>query len=886
MIENSAPAPVVPPRTSVRTPKQRRRRHSSLPDNPSASAVKRSPNHVTVKPASPEVISSLISSLSAISSLTDNHFGTSPDTHDLHSTPTSPSQHTTHFLSPSIPENQVFRSHPTSPARVGFGMELGANGTTYLSPRGGPSTHAYLRSSHSYQDIRPHSRLRLREDENETCSIGHVSIEPAPWRSSTSLASARSGQLKDVKNGLGIKRSRDRLRGTSEAESHRDQGDTIDTLHEMIPKSPQPPSLHSATTTARYSSDLTGSPMVGSGHVVPSRRSSLRHSFADSSSHHKRISRRSVDLNIDRESSSIDEQKLPQESQPSQELSVDAAADEVTRRIKELKDQKRLRDISLTVTTPDLMPPSPQISRSPSPLRLLNSPHSPVNPLSAEPEALGNVLNATNEKSSEISAPSPAVVQRIDRKGKRNSIGGKPFAVKPFSSVRPSEPNRTQSTPIQRSNSKLLRRLSRPISPTTTEKHRRTISHPISEPRGSFEESKSTDPIDDAIHDYLSAPRFSQKTTDPKTGRVISFSEVGDPEGSVVFCCVGMGLTRYITCFYDDLAKTLKLRLITPDRPGVGGSEVHADDLDTPLGWPDDVLAICQKLKLTKFSLIAHSAGAIYALATALRMPQHIRGRIHLLAPWIPPSQMSGIGTRQESLPVSALPLTQRFLQSLPITFLKAANSNYLRTTSASITTSLPKSPRRSKQKSTNGETQAPRSRSRVPTDNGSLQNAKTRSNAIRPNSVPKDVNPSDDSDSSPSLIKALGMSENERDSTYDSRLTAAIWDASTTGANPAVDLLVCLERKQHIGFRYVDITRSVIIHHGSKDTRVPVENVKWLGKTMRKCEVRVLEGEGHGLMASAVVMGNVLMEMAKEWEDWNRVVQGRAGGNRRRFSP
>ena len=46
----------------------------------------------------------------------------------------------------------------------------------------------------------------------------------------------------------------------------------------------------------------------------------------------------------------------------------------------------------------------------------------------------------------------------------------------------------------------------------------------------------------------------------------------------------------------------------------------------------------------------------------------------------------------------------------------------------------------------------------------------------------------------------------------------------------------------------------------------------------MRNCEVRVLEGEGHGLMASALVMGNVLMEMAKEWEDWNLVVKGKKG--------
>jgi hypothetical protein len=114
----------------------------------------------------------------------------------------------------------------------------------------------------------------------------------------------------------------------------------------------------------------------------------------------------------------------------------------------------------------------------------------------------------------------------------------------------------------------------------------------------------------------------------------------------------------------------------------------------------------------------------------------------------------------------------------------------------------------------------------------------------------------------------ASTLADKERQMTYDTRLTHAIWDLATSGANPAVDLLVCLERRHTIGFRYVDITRAVVIHHGSKDTRVPVENVRWLGKTMRRCEVRVLEGEGHGLMASAAVMGGVLMEIAREWED------------------
>ena len=126
------------------------------------------------------------------------------------------------------------------------------------------------------------------------------------------------------------------------------------------------------------------------------------------------------------------------------------------------------------------------------------------------------------------------------------------------------------------------------------------------------------------------------------------------------------------------------------------------------------------------------------------------------------------------------------------------------------------------------------------------------------------------------------GAAKRENESIFDSLLTNAIWNAATMGANPAVDLLVCLERRQSIGFRYVDITRNVVIHHGSKDTRVPVENVKWLGKTMKRCEVRILDGEGHGLMASATVIGGVLMEMAKEWEDWMRLVQGKSSSARR----
>lgn len=134
-------------------------------------------------------------------------------------------------------------------------------------------------------------------------------------------------------------------------------------------------------------------------------------------------------------------------------------------------------------------------------------------------------------------------------------------------------------------------------------------------------------------------------------------------------------------------------------------------------------------------------------------------------------------------------------------------------------------------------------------------------------------------------MQEMLSMAERERQRAFDERLTFAIWDRATAHANPATDLIVCLETKQTIGFRYEDINRPVVIHHGSKDSRVPVDNVRWLGKLMRKCEVRILEGEQHGLMASAQVMGNVLTEMASDWEDWTNITTGKGTAENRSVS-
>ncbi|KIW67405.1 hypothetical protein PV04_06664 [Phialophora macrospora] len=409
--------------------------------------------------------------------------------------------------------------------------------------------------------------------------------------------------------------------------------------------------------------------------------------------------------------------------------------------------------------------------------------------------------------------------------------------------------------------------------------------------------------ITEEVEAFLGAPRFTQKIRHPRTGRTIAFSEVGDPNGFVVLCCVGMGLTRYLTAFYDELARTLRLRLITPDRPGVGASSPLPESQCTPLNWVDDVAVLCASLEITRFSLLAHSAGVIYALATALKMPQYVRGRIHLLAPWIPPSQMpKGAAVGPDSQPIANLPLTHKILSVLPAQILKVANSRFLTATSASVDTKPLKSKKNKQMQIENLEVhlgypvhdlnEDSPFRDKMPefepdrpstgTPNRargmSCYQANNETLGIQgaPVTSPRQTVSSAKSPPMASRPMSPRLSPEARHALYNQTLTHRIWTLATQNANPATDLVVCLERRRAIGFRYPEVTRSVVIHHGAKDSRVPLDNVRWLHSVMKRCELRVLDDEGHGLMASASAMATVLSEIAKEWEEWEKIAQNK----------
>ncbi|EKG16678.1 Alpha/beta hydrolase fold-1 [Macrophomina phaseolina MS6] len=1035
-----------PPATSRDSARKRR----SLPissTSPPQEGPRRPANRVRPKPASPEVISSLIDSLSAISLPAQDHFENLPriggDVGVSYSVPASPAAWQPGFQN----------------GNGGFGVEYGvyrherweeegrndpdlddaaeppviktAPPPSGYSPITAPNKHKRDKEGSSLKNYilstsKSCSSLNSKHSSNkdDASSIASSITRGLRRHSTNSRASLESKRSVTKTRSLGYTSSRERLRSrdsdsicissppsalwsppknTSGPPSPRKpslqslRGSRIDEVPCEGPSTPPRKPRHRPTpiNTTPGPAEIEERGPRWPDDSIPSRTSSLRHK-SQSPAKHKRISSRSRSRTQSRTRTVIEEDE-PMEASPEskgkgKQKAEDLEQEEdthVTRRIKELKRKKELRDkefgelrldVGGEVQEPPRLSPSMRTPLSPitralgadeqrpieeslakahrmlglAPTEIRRSLTSPL-PLGddARPalaEQNGVLKNDVEDElpidyklalqslaRSETASSDPSKRLSLASMGRSHTIAGRPSAGAnmsammkernkrsleeaarkldlhinldtPSGSRAPSRAASAESAPssrqslfvpstlsVKRSNSSAnakKKRWSHPDIPLKAEqKHNAKVDQmkrdsmqvktPIKSPQvpeAVIEEPlrpTSGDSVDDDVDAFLYSPRLTQKVREPNTGRTICFSEVGDPEGFAVFVCVGMGLTRYVTAFYDELATSLKLRLITPDRPGVGESQ--ADPHGTPLSWPDDVLCICQALKITKFSIMAHSAGAIYALATALRLPQHIRGRVHLLAPWIPPSQMTAVG-----LPVNAqtperqLPRAQRFLRVLPTPLLKVANSSFMSATSASITRSVPKSPQRLKRRSYVAGQQTPTARVSVAANKN--RESMMLMDRVLPNGSALEIaanNPDDPNyEAAAQARAAMTIVEQERRREYDTRLTLAVWDMATTNANPAVDLLVCLERTQPIGFRYVDITRAVVIHHGSRDTRVPVENVKWLGRTMKRCEVRILEGENHGLMASAVVMGNVLTEMAREWEDWTAVVK------------
>ncbi|WP_324665928.1 alpha/beta fold hydrolase [Haloarcula sediminis] len=95
-------------------------------------------------------------------------------------------------------------------------------------------------------------------------------------------------------------------------------------------------------------------------------------------------------------------------------------------------------------------------------------------------------------------------------------------------------------------------------------------------------------------------------------GRRLAYATYGDPTGRPVLFCHGTPGSRLLGRLLAAPAAKRGVRLIAPDRPGVGASEDAAVGID---GWPEDASALLAYLGADEAGVVGFSGGAPFALA-------------------------------------------------------------------------------------------------------------------------------------------------------------------------------------------------------------------------------------------------------------------------------
>lgn len=107
-----------------------------------------------------------------------------------------------------------------------------------------------------------------------------------------------------------------------------------------------------------------------------------------------------------------------------------------------------------------------------------------------------------------------------------------------------------------------------------------------------------------------------------KDGRTLGYAEFGNPKGYPVFYFHGWPVSRLSGKITDESAKELNLRIIAPDRPGIGLSDFQENR--KILDWAQDVLELADFLNLKKFAVIGQSGGGPYAACVAFKIPERV----------------------------------------------------------------------------------------------------------------------------------------------------------------------------------------------------------------------------------------------------------------------
>jgi pimeloyl-ACP methyl ester carboxylesterase len=135
----------------------------------------------------------------------------------------------------------------------------------------------------------------------------------------------------------------------------------------------------------------------------------------------------------------------------------------------------------------------------------------------------------------------------------------------------------------------------------------------------------------------------------------LAWSETGDPGGVVVVYCHGTGASANDVLF-PEVGERLKIRLLTADRPGYGGSAAQPNASFSDLARV--MLRDLDEFGVERFSLLGFSGGGPHALAVAHAAPARVRavGLVSSWAPMDPPDPGLPAGVRFAMRVGSVLP--------------------------------------------------------------------------------------------------------------------------------------------------------------------------------------------------------------------------------------
>ncbi|KAF4981444.1 hypothetical protein FZEAL_2756 [Fusarium zealandicum] len=156
-----------------------------------------------------------------------------------------------------------------------------------------------------------------------------------------------------------------------------------------------------------------------------------------------------------------------------------------------------------------------------------------------------------------------------------------------------------------------------------------------------------------AVDDFLQDPRFNQTfelPTDPGRNRLsikVKYADYGyrdeasPAEENVLLFFAPLLASRMLHVAKDALAKRHKVRIVSLDRPGIGGTDEVKLEQRAAI-CREITLALLKHLGIRHVSLACHSGGTVYAFDMLLHHPEILhpdRPYIAVGAPWILPSR-------------------------------------------------------------------------------------------------------------------------------------------------------------------------------------------------------------------------------------------------------